>query len=87
MIVRRLFYNIRQGSIHEIRQSEGPSCASRLSLRAGPSGAYPLHQRRKRSVFHPGDGPPSQLYYSHLGRETAGSLLPVYVDDGGVRVS
>jgi DNA mismatch repair protein MutL len=90
LIVRGLFFNTpaRQKFMKSDR-SEGTACAA--AALHGALGHPELSVRcirdGKEEFFTPGDGRAESCAYSLLGRETAASLLPVAVDDGGLAVT
>ncbi len=90
MIVRGLFYNTpARLKFMKSDRSEGAACAA-AALRCAlgrPEISVRCIKDNKEEFFTPGDGRAASGVYSLLGRETAGSLLPVSVADAGIGVS
>ncbi|NCB51375.1 MAG: DNA mismatch repair endonuclease MutL [Clostridia bacterium] len=90
MIVRGLFYNTpARLKFMKPDRSEGASCAA-AALRCAlshPELSVRCLRDDKEVFFTPGDGRAESCIYSLLGRDAAGAMLPVSVDDGGVKVS
>lgn len=90
MIVRGLFYNTpARLKFMKSDRSEGAACvAAALRCAMGhPELSVRCIQDGKEAFFTPGDGRAESCVYSLLGRDTAGTLLPVSVDDGAVCVT